>query len=121
MSNTSEDRKVETGIAAFAINNPHFTIVACLIATLFGVISLILLPKDLLPPANLPAVQILSFYPGMPVEHVEQDLTYLYERYTGQAVGIESQNSRSIMGVSVVKNFFNSSIDLSNALAQTGA
>ena len=89
MSTPSENKKAETGIAAFAINNPHFTIVACLIATLFGVLSLVLLPKDLLPPANLPAVQILSFYPGMPVEHVEQDLTYLYERYTGQAVGIE--------------------------------
>jgi multidrug efflux pump subunit AcrB len=113
--------KPEKGIAAFAINNPHFTVVACLIATLMGALSLVLLPKDLLPPANLPAVQILSFYPGMPVDHVEQDLTYLYERYTGQAVGIEKQQSRSLMGVSVVKNFFNSSVDLSNAIAQTGA
>src|SRR5580698_6831635 len=92
-------RDVETGIAAFAINHPHFTIVVCLIAILFGTLSLVLLPKDLLPPANLPAVQILSFYPGMPVDHVEQDLTYLYERYTGQAVGIEHQESRSLMGV----------------------
>ncbi len=118
---THESPKEEKGIAAFAINNPHFTIVACLIAVLMGTLSLLLLPKDLLPPANLPAVQILSFYPGMPVEHVEQDLTYLYERYTGQAVGIEGQQSRSLMGVSVVKNFFNSSVDLSNAIAQTGS
>src|ERR1700744_5020534 len=100
------NRKEEKGIAAFAINNPHFTIVACLIATLLGTLSLFLLPKDLLPPANLPAVQILSFYPGMPVELVGQDRTFLYERYTGQAVGIENQQSRSLMGVSVVKNFF---------------
>jgi multidrug efflux pump subunit AcrB len=121
MENDAENKKEEKGIAAFAINNPHFTVVACLIATLMGTLSLVLLPKDLLPPANLPAVQILSFYPGMPVDHVEQDLTYLYERYTGQAVGIENQTSRSLMGVSVVKNFFNSSIDLSNAIAQTGS
>ena len=90
-------------------------------ATILGTLSLLLLPKDLLPSANLPAVQILSFYAGMPVEHVEQDLTYLFERYTGQAVGIESQESRSLMGVSIVKNYFNSSIDLSNAIAQTGS
>src|SRR5579864_4670021 len=101
--------KKSKGIAAFAIRNPHFTIVSCLIATLIGVLSLVLLPKDLLPPANQPAVQILSFYAGMPVEHVEQDLTYLFERYTGQAVGIQSQESRSLMGVSIVKNYFNSS------------
>src|SRR5580698_1347452 len=121
MEHRPEKLREEKGIAAFAINNPHFTIVTCLIATLLGSLSLMLLPKDLLPPANLPAVQILSFYPGMPVEHVEQDLTYLYERYTGQAVGIEKQQSRSLMGVSVVKNFFNSDVDLSNAIAQTGS
>ncbi len=109
------------GIAVFAVENPHFTIVACLISTILGVLSLLLLPKDLLPAANLPAVQILSFYAGMPVEHVEQDLTYLFERYTGQAVGIQAQESRSLMGVSIVKNYFNSSIDLSNAIAQTGS
>jgi multidrug efflux pump subunit AcrB len=109
------------GIATFAIENPHFIIVVWLIASILGVLSLVLLPKDLLPSANLPAVQILSFYSGMPVEHVEQDLTYLFERYTGQAVGIESQESRSLEGVSIVKNYFNSSIDLSNAIAQTGS
>ena len=117
----NEPEEKQGGIAAFAINNPHFTIVACLMATILAVLSLLLLPKDLLPSANLPAVQILSFYAGMPVDHVEQDLTYLFERYTGQAVGIESQESRSLLGVSIVKNYFNSSIDLSNAIAQTGS
>ncbi len=120
-STEERPRSEERGIAAFAINNPHFTIVACLMATILGILSLVLLPKDLLPSANMPAVQILSFYSGMPVDHVEQDLTYLFERYTGQAVGIQSQESRSLMGVSIVKNYFNSSIDLSNAIAQTGS
>jgi CzcA family heavy metal efflux pump len=113
--------KQETGIAAFAVRNAHFTIVFFLVLSILGVLSLVLLPKDLLPSANLPAVQIISFYPGMPVEHVEQELTFLYERYTGQAVGIEAQESRSLMGVSIVKNYFNSSVELSNAIAQTGS
>jgi CzcA family heavy metal efflux pump len=118
---THSPKESSKGIAAFAIQHPHFTIVAWLIVTILGGLSLALLPKDLLPSANLPAVQILSFYPGMPVDHVEQDLTYMIERYTGQAVGMESQESRSLVGVSIVKNFFNSSIDLSNAIAQTGS
>lgn len=115
------DSDSHTGIAAFAIDHPHFTIVACLMTTILGVLSMVLLPKDLLPAANLPAVQILSFYTGMPVDYVEQDLTYLIERYTGQAVGLENQESRSLVGVSIVKNYFNSSIDLSNAIAQTAS
>ena len=108
-------------MAGFALRNPHFMIVAWLIACIFGALALVLLPKDLLPPSNIPAVQILSFYSGMPVDHVEQDLTYPFERYTGQAVGVKAQQSRSLMGVSIVKNFFNESIDLSNAIAQTGS
>ena len=116
-----EHKPKSGGIAAFAINHSHFTIVACLITTLLGTLSMVLLPKDLLPAANLPAVQILSFYTGMPVDYVEQDLTYLIERYTGQAVGLENQESRSLVGVSIVKNYFNPSIDLSNAIAQTGS
>jgi len=113
--------ETEGGIAAFAVRNAHLTIVIFLILSILGTLSLFMLPKDLLPSANLPAVQVISFYPGMPVEHVEQELTFPYERYTGQAVGIESQESRSLMGVSIVRNFFNSSVDLANAIAQTGS
>jgi multidrug efflux pump subunit AcrB len=115
------DEESSRGIAAFAIKNPHFTIVVCLAALILGGLSMVRLPKDLLPSSDNPAVQILSFYTGMPVDHVEQDLTYLYERYTGQAVGVQRQESRSLMGVSIVKNYFNSSIGLSNAIAQTGS
>jgi len=110
-----------SGLSAIAIRNPHLIIVIFLIITLLGGLSLFLLPKDLLPSANLPAVQILSFYSGMPVEHVEQDLSYMFERYTGQAVGIERQESRSLTGVSIVKNYFNSDVELSSAIAQTSS
>jgi len=113
------ERDVEKGIGAFAVNNLHMTIVIFLMITLLGIVSLLKLPKDLLPSANMPAVQIVTFYPGMPVEHVEQDLTYLFERYTGMAVGIEHQESRSLLGVSIVRDFFNPSIDLSSAISQT--
>ena len=117
----SHDDSVHRGLSAVSIRSPHMVIVLCLTVTILGILSVVTLPKDLLPSANMPAVQILSFYAGMPVEHVEQDLTYMFERYTGQAVGIERQESRSLTGVSIVKNFFNSSIDLSSAIAQTSS
>jgi multidrug efflux pump subunit AcrB len=115
------EEEVNRGLSAVSIRSPHMVIVICLTITILGILSLITLPKDLLPSANMPAVQILSFYTGMPVDHVEQDLTYMFERYTGQAVGIERQESRSLTGVSIVKNFFNPSIDLSSAIAQTSS
>lgn len=111
--------KQEKGMAGFAINNPHFILVCCLAILIMGLLSLVLLPKDLLPSVNSPAVQILSFYNGMPVEHVEQNLSARFERYTGQAIGIQRQESKSLVGVSIVRNFFGEDTDLNTAISQT--
>ncbi|HWU44145.1 MAG TPA: efflux RND transporter permease subunit, partial [Bdellovibrio sp.] len=107
------------GLILFAIKYPYFIVVGCLLVLILGGLALTQLPKDLLPSANLPAVQILSFYPGMPVENVATSLTSRFERYTGQAIGMEKQDSKSLAGVSIVRNFFNSSADLNTAIAQT--
>ena len=106
-------------LVALSLNNPHFIVVMCLIVIILGTLSLIRLPKDLLPTANLPAIQILSFYAGMPVEDVEQNLSSRFERYTGQAIGIQRQESKSLVGVSIVRNFFGSDVDLNTAISQT--
>ncbi len=111
----------DSKLVSIAVENPHLIIVACLIITILGILSLVRLPKDLLPIANLPAVQVLSLYPGMPVKDVEQNLSALFEQYTGQAIGIERQESKSLMGVSIVRNFFNSDADLNTSITQTTA
>jgi multidrug efflux pump subunit AcrB len=107
------------GLVSVAVHNAHLIIVACLIVLILGSLAIIKLPKDLLPSANLPAVQVISFYAGMPVKDVEQTLTARFERNTGQAIGIERQESESLVGVSIVKNFFTPSTDLNSALSQT--
>ena len=116
-SNHPSDQK--WSLARFSVQNPHFVIVACLITIIMGILSLLMLPKDLLPAANQPAVQILSFYPGMSVERVDKNLTARFERYTGQAIGMERQESRSLSGVSIVRNFFGSNTDMNTAISQT--
>ena len=108
-------------MTAFALRNPHLISVVCLIVILIGGLSYFFLPKDLLPAVKSPAVQILSFYPGMPVEHVEKNLTARFERYTGQATGIMRQESRSLNGVSIVKNYFSENTDINTAISQTAS
>lgn len=121
ISSAEDKASVRPSLARFCIRNPHFVIVPCLIVTLLGVLALLELPKDLLPAANLPAVQILSFYSGMPVDQIASSITERFEVYTGRAIGLERQESRSLLGVSTVKNFFNSSMDLNTAISQTTA
>lgn len=109
-------------IAGFAVTNLHLMLVICIMIGILGTLAIGKMPKDLLPPSKQPAVEILTLYPGMATPNIEQNLTYKFERYTGQAIGITRQESRSFPGVSVVKNFFNEkATDQNSAMASTTA
>ncbi|MGY8953585.1 MAG: efflux RND transporter permease subunit, partial [Flavobacteriales bacterium] len=66
-------------------------------------------------------MQIITLYPGMPAKVVEKDITSRMERWTGQSPGIEKQLSKSIMGVSVVTNFYGEDIDPAEAMANSSS
>ncbi|MEX2317407.1 MAG: efflux RND transporter permease subunit, partial [Pirellulales bacterium] len=72
----------------------------------------------ILPSFKTPAVQVLTLYPGMPTEIMERDITNRIERWTSQSEGIARQESRTMMGVSVVKDYFRDDIDPNTAFSQ---
>src|SRR3989441_8141130 len=76
------------------------------------------IPTDILPTFKTPAVQVLTLYPGMPADVMVRDLTARLERWTGQANGVARQESKSMLGVSVVRDFFREDIDPNTAMAQ---
>ncbi len=101
-----------------ALKNPHLVIVVALGVLVLGVTSYFKLPRDLLPIYKTPAVQIVTFYPGMPPEVMERDIMSRLERWTGQSVGIEHQEGKAMLGVSIVKDFFREGISLDTAMSQ---
>ena len=98
--------------------NPYFIGVLIAIVVIMGTIAYSRLPKDLLPLFRIPAVQVLTLYPGMPTEVVEKDITIRLERWTGQSIGIDKQESRSMLGVSIVRDYFRPDVDINSALSQ---
>src|SRR5216683_2243809 len=113
-----------TWIVRFSIFNPYSVIVMALFIIVIGYVCLWgekPIPVDLLPAYKTPAVQILTFYPGMPAEIVERDMTNRLERWTSQANGIARQESKSITGVSIVKDYFRSDIDPNTAMSQVSS
>ncbi len=104
-----------------ALHNPYAVIVLCLVILILGLTTTVRLPVDILPQFKVPAVQILTLYPGMPTHVVERDITSRLERWTSQANGIARQESRSLLGVSVIKNFFREDIDPNAALSQVSS
>ncbi len=102
----------------FALRNPYAVGVAALATVVLGIASFQRLPADLLPIFRTPAVQIVTFYPGMPPEVMERDIMSRLERWTGQSVGIEHQEAKARLGVCVVKDFFREGISLETAMSQ---
>jgi hydrophobic/amphiphilic exporter-1 (mainly G- bacteria), HAE1 family len=90
----------------FSIRNPYFIIVLCLTLLVIGVTSLARMPVDLFPPINLPEVVVATFYTGMPPEDIEYDITDPLERFFTLAAGVDHMESRSILGVSIIRVYF---------------
>lgn len=101
-----------------AIKSPYVIIVVALAIIVLGITSYQKIPADLLPIFKTPAVQIITFYPGMPPEVMERDIMSRMERWTGQSVGIEHQEGKAMLGVCIVKNFFREGISLDTAMSQ---
>jgi len=90
----------------FSIRNPYFIVVLCLALVVIGLTSIARMPVDLFPPINIPVVVVATFYTGMPPKEIEIDITNPLERWFTQASGLEHMESRSLLGVSIIKAYF---------------
>jgi multidrug efflux pump subunit AcrB len=93
-------------VPGFSIRNPFFIIAICLALAVIGITSVARMPVDLFPPINLPEVVVATFYSGMPPVDIETDITNPLERFFTLASGVDHMESRSLLGVSIIKVFF---------------
>jgi multidrug efflux pump subunit AcrB len=111
------------GVIRASLNNPYAVTVSVLSIVLIG--SLILafgwIPVDILPVFKSPAVQVLTFYNGMPADSIEKDITNRMERWTGQSSGMKLQESRSLIGCSIIRNYYRDEIDPNGALTEVNS
>ncbi len=105
-------------MSRFSIKNPYFIIVICLVLLVIGLTSVARMPVDLFPPINLPEVVVATFYSGMPPEDIETDITNRLERFFTLASGIDHMESRSLLGVSIIKVYFQPGADADAAVTQ---
>src|SRR5580765_1579280 len=109
------------GLIRASLNNHYAVTVLVLTIIVVGILAVAAILIDILPPFKSPAVQVLTFYTGMPAAEVENDITNRMERWTGQAAGTARQESRSIVGASIIRNFYRDDIDPNGALTQVNS
>src|SRR5262245_41349368 len=109
------------GLIRASLRNPHAVTVMALTLLVLGVLAAMSIPIDILPVFHSPAVQTLTLYGGMPADSVANDITNRMERWVGQASGTKRQESRSIVGASIVRNYFFDDVDPNGALTQVNS
>jgi multidrug efflux pump subunit AcrB len=105
-------------MSKFSIANPYFIVVICLVVSILGIVGVAGMPVDLFPPINLPQVVVATFYSGMPPQDIETDITSPLERFFTLANGIEHIESHSLLGVSMIRVFFQPGTDADSDVTQ---
>jgi multidrug efflux pump subunit AcrB len=109
------------GLIRFSLGNPRALTVLMLTIIMAGAAALAMIPADILPVYKSPSVQVLTFYGGMSATNVEADITARMERWVGQSAGTRRQESRSIIGASIIRNYYSDDTNPSAALTQVNS
>jgi len=109
-------------IVALALRRPYtFVVMALLIIILMGV-AVTRTPVDIFPDINIPVVSVVWFYNGLSPQEMSDRIVTNSERiFTVVVNDVEHQESQSLPGISVIKIFFQPSVNLSMAMTQVTA
>lgn len=102
-------------ITKLSVNNPVSTLMVFTAILLFGIFSWISLPKDLLPSVELPAITVITIYPGASAEDVEAQITNPLETIFAGAENIKKITSVSKENVSIISLVYDWGTNISDA------
>lgn len=109
-------------IVELALRRPYTFIVGALLVVLFGVLSALRMPTDILPELDIPVVSVIWAYNGLPPEEMERRFSTPYERAVTTTVNdVEHIESQSLAGITVIKVFFQPGARIESAVAQMAA
>ena len=106
-------------IVRLALRRPLSVAVMALLMLVMGVLSFAEMNVDIFPAINLPVVMVVWSYPGLDAVDMERRLVIISERaYSTTVDGIEHIESESMLGIGVLKVYFQPGTDIGAAIAQ---
>src|SRR6202047_5257514 len=106
-------------LVKLALRRPLSGAVMALLMLVMGVLAFTRMNVDIFPAINLPVVMVVWSYPGLNAVDMERRLTIISERaYSTTVDGIEHMESESMLGVGVLKVYFQPGTDIGAAIAQ---
>jgi len=109
-------------IVRMALRRPISVAVMALLMLVLGSLSFFLMNIDIFPDINVPVVMVVWAYPGLASLDMERRVVIISERaYSTTVNGIEHIESESILGVGLLKIYFQPGADIASAIAQVNA
>src|SRR5580698_5264103 len=109
-------------IVRLALRRPYTFAVFALLLLILGPLSILNTPVDIFPNINIPVVSIVWQYQGLSAPDMANRIVTLTERTLTTTVdNIEHLESQSLVGVAVVKVYFQPKVTIATAIAQITA
>jgi len=104
--------------STWALKHPIPVLVITAAAVLFGIIALFFLNREFVPPLVMPSSSVVTLWPGVSAEDVEQDVTTILEDYFASLPGMTDLSSESREGVSIINLKFTEDTNVNEVLQE---
>src|SRR5262249_21351574 len=104
-----------------ALRNPYVVWVGMLLTLVLGLVSYQRTPTDILPSLRVPVVIVFCSYRGMPAPDMEKTVAAPLERALTRCDHLEHIESRSMLGIGIIKIYFRSHVDPDVAASQVSS
>src|SRR5258707_4805820 len=109
-------------IVRLALRRPLSVTVMALLMLVLGTLSFTRMNIDIFPAINLPVVMMVWNYPGLSPYDMERRIVTISERALSTTVNaIEHMESESILGIGIVKIYFQANADPGSSMAHVSA
>jgi CzcA family heavy metal efflux pump len=109
-------------IVRLALRRPYTFVVLALLIFLLGILTILRMPTDIFPEIDIPVIAVVWQYQGLAPEEMEKRVVANYERALTTTVNdIEHIESQTLVGIGVVKIFFQPGAKIEAATAQVTA
>ena len=109
-------------IVKLALRKPYTFVVMSLLIALLGIGAALTTPTDIFPKVDIPVINVVWLYRGLPTPDMEKQITIFSEYSTSSAVSnVKNIESQTLSGIAVIKIYFHPGADIAAALAEVSA
>ncbi len=102
----------------FALNNPIVVTVGLLIICLFGILSFLNVPVQMIPDLDARVISVRTMWPGATPQDIEKEILIEQEEYLRRIPGLERMTSMASTGAATIELEFPHGADINNALLE---